>query len=65
MQKPVKKNLHMKVKSGVKEVLGSWDTAIEDAEREIQTAKQRIAGLKLSIESFKQLRERRASFPGR
>jgi hypothetical protein len=65
MTKRVKQNLHITVKSKVKSEKGSWDSAISDAETEIKAAQQRIATLRLSIESFKSLREKGAAFPSK
>lgn len=42
----------------------SWDTAIQDAEREIEKAKRRIATLKESIEIFTERKVAGDPFPG-
>ena len=41
-----------------------WDTAISDAERLIQEARDRITRLRHSIIAFKELRDRGEPFPG-
>lgn len=40
-----------------------WDEAIQEAERQIADAKERIRGLKMSVETFRRLRDRGMSFP--
>jgi hypothetical protein len=42
----------------------TWDTAIVDAEKMIQEARERIKALKQSIEIFKDLRGKGEPFPG-
>lgn len=42
----------------------NWDSAIADAERMIHVYKAQIAGLKKSIQTFKDRREAGVPFPG-
>lgn len=42
----------------------SWDTAIADAEREIEKAKRRIESLKRSLKTFRERKAAGDSFPG-
>jgi hypothetical protein len=55
--------LSKKLDKAQPEQLNGWNEAIYDAEQKIQAAKRRIAGLKMSIRSFEQLRDSGAPFP--
>ena len=46
-------------------VLTSWDDLIQDANRQIVSAKQRIAKLKKTIKSLKQVRDSGQPWPTR
>jgi len=41
-----------------------WDKVILEAERQIALAEEKISGLRLSIETFKELRAKGEPFPG-
>lgn len=44
--------------------LSGWDRAICEAERQIETAQEKIKRLRLSIETFKEMRAKGEPFPG-
>jgi hypothetical protein len=58
------KNSQEKSANKNKKPLTGWDKAVYDAEQMIEKAKQKIAGLKLSIKTFKSLKEQGEPYPG-
>jgi hypothetical protein len=46
-------------------LLTKWDELIQDAKRQIEAAKQRIATLKKTVKSLEQVRDSGQEWPGR
>lgn len=46
-----------RVKSKVRRLPNQWDVAIQEAERQLNAAKQRVKGLERAVENWKRLRD--------
>lgn len=58
------KKLSRKLSKLEKSNLSKWDSAISDARRQLRDAELRVGELKYTIQTFKELRDSGALFPG-